>query len=137
MFKKALAIIVFAALAAGIAAPARAEIDWRLLGGIDAKGTPVDVAVSPDGRRTFILLEGGDVLVYLTGGKLEGRIKTGVSATAIEVSPMGNRLLLVDRDKREIKVLEVEFSFDFDMKGTPQKGAEGAPVTVAVFNDFQ
>lgn len=138
MFKKTVIALIFAAFAvSALAAPAHAEIDWRRLGSIDAGGVPVDVAISPDGRRTFILIEGGDVLVYLTGGKLEGRIKTGVPATGLEVSPMGNRLLLVDRGNREITVVEVEFSFSFDLAGSPIKGPAGAPVTVTVFNDFQ
>lgn len=97
----------------------------------------LDLAVSSDGRWTFVLTKGGDVAVYGAAGDLIQLLKVGKGFDNIEYSPAGNRLILGGSGKQELSVLTLSMLYDLDYMGSPFKGPANAPVTIAVFNDFQ
>ena len=97
----------------------------------------VDLAVSSDGRWTFVLTKEGSVAVYGASGDLIQTLKVGKGYDTIEYSPAGNRLILGGSRQQKIKVLTLSMLYELDYKGSPFKGPASAPVTIAVFNDFQ
>jgi len=61
---------------------------------LDAK--PIDMTVSADGKYTFILAEGGKILIFNKGGVLKDTLKVSDSVVNIGTSPSGDFLLLAD-----------------------------------------
>ena len=104
---------------------------------IDLKASPVDIAVSQDGKWTFILTSEGKVQVLAMDGKLVQTLEGGEGFNRIQFSQPGNRLLLSSTRNKAIKILSLDLVHTFDIAGSPYKGPEKAPVLIAVFNDFQ
>ena len=100
-------------------------------------GEALDLAVSTDGRWTFVLTKGGEVAVYGISGNLVQVMKVDKGFDRMEYSPAGNKLLLSGAGKQKLKILTLSMLYELDYKGSPFKGPADAPVTIAVFNDFQ
>jgi hypothetical protein len=97
----------------------------------------LDLTVSSDGRWTFVLTRSGDVAIYEPSGDLIQTLKVGSGYNRIEYSQAGNRLLLSDPDRKSVKVLTLAMLYELDYRDSPFKGSANAPVTIAVFDDFQ
>lgn len=97
----------------------------------------LDIAVSSDGQYTFVLTKAGEVAIYSVTGDLVQTLKVGKGFDTIEYSPAGNRLILGGTQRQQLKVLSLAFIYELDYARSPFKGPAGAPVTIAVFNDFQ
>jgi hypothetical protein len=102
---------------------------------LDAK--PIDMTVSADGKYTFILAEGGKILIFDQSGELKDTLNVSNSVVSIGTSPSGDFLLLADSKANTLEVLKISFIVDIDISGLPFKGPAGAPVVVAVFSDYQ
>ena len=98
---------------------------------------PIDVAVSPDGKSTFVLTDKGSVLVYDEQGDLKDTINVGPHIDRIEIGPSGERLFAVSRQDKTIDIIQLSFIQDINIVGSPFKGAENAPVTITVFSDYE
>jgi len=98
---------------------------------------PIDMAVSADGKYTFILAEGGKVLIFDSSGALKDTLKVSDSVVSIGTSPSGDFLLLADSKANTLEFLKISFVVDIDVSGLPFKGPAGAPVVIAVFSDYQ
>ncbi|MGB3649375.1 MAG: hypothetical protein WA992_12695, partial [Desulfobulbales bacterium] len=98
---------------------------------------PVDMTVSADGKYTFILAEGGKILIYDSAGALKDTLKVSDSVVSIGTSPNGDYLLLADSKANTLEVLTISFVVNIDISGLPFKGPADAPVVVAVFSDYQ
>jgi hypothetical protein len=100
-------------------------------------GEALDLAVSTDGRWTFVLTKGGEVAVYGISGSLVQVLKVDKGFDRMEYSPAGNKLLLSGAGKQKLKILTLSLLYELDYRGSPFKGPANAKVTVAVFDDFQ
>ena len=120
-----------------LSAPAFAVFDLRGSKKIDLGVKSLDTAVSPDGRWTFALTEGGDVRVLTFRGEQIQIIKTGGNYNKIEFSAAGTRLILSGGDANDILVLALEKIHPLDTTGSASKGPNEAPVVVAFFSDYQ
>ncbi len=100
-------------------------------------GGAVDLAVSGDGRWTFVLTGRGEVAIYDASGQLLQTLKVGSGFDRIEYDQAGNRLVLGGSGRQELRVITLAMRYGIDDSGSPIKGAVDAPVTMAVFNDFQ
>jgi hypothetical protein len=99
--------------------------------------TPVDVAVSLNGRWVFVLTAQGSILIYSRDGRLEDEITVGNHVDGIKVGPEQDILLLTSRKNKTVQILLLEFIQNFDISNAPFKGRADAPVEIAVFSDFQ
>jgi DNA-binding beta-propeller fold protein YncE len=104
---------------------------------IITEATPLDLAVSADGKKTFVLLEGGIVQVFGIDGRSQGTIEVSKSIVSIETSPNGETLLLADNDNSIIKVVALDYNVVINIAGSPFKGPPDAPVVIAEFSCFQ
>ncbi len=124
---------VFAATEPSRASKVRLEVEntWNL------PNKPLDIVYSLDGRKVFILTDTNQVLVYSTKGDLLGRINVKKGVSAIDIAPRGEKLFLVNQKDNSFTDLLVNFVVDVDTTGSPYLGNENAPITVAVFTDFE
>jgi len=116
---------------------AHAAVEWQSIQTIETGKKLVDVAVTPDGRRTFALTADGEVLVYAAAGRLEDTLQVGVGFDGISCSAIGDRIYLSNRAAGKLQIVEVIFVRDINTAGSPFLGPPEAPVTVVVFSDFQ
>lgn len=117
--------------------PASAAVEWSRQQLLKTDGAPIDIAVSADGKFTFVLTDTGQVLIYSAQGKAEGTLDVGNDFNGIESSPTGDRLFLLDRNSNAVQVVTVDYIQNINASGAPFKGQADAPVVIALFSDFQ
>jgi hypothetical protein len=136
--RRAIGWIGFALLAAVVLPRfSGAAVESEVLKSLSLEAAPLDVAVSADGRWTFVLLPKGEIQVYSASGELQGGLRVGEGAERIAPSPQGDRLFVTSRSPQELSIVGVDFVYPIDVTGSPFKGPAGAPVVVAVYSDFQ
>jgi rRNA pseudouridine-1189 N-methylase Emg1 (Nep1/Mra1 family) len=116
---------------------AHAEVERGASKILKLEAKPIDMTVSADGKYTFILAEGGKVLIYDKSGALKDTLKVSDSIVNIGTSPNGDFLLLADSKENTLEVLQISFVVDIDLSGLPFKGPADARVAIAVFSDYQ
>ena len=140
MKRKFLTLTILLALAVGSFCANRllaATLDWEITKQIKLEGAPLDVATSTDGRWIFALAP-GEVLVYsMIEGKVINRIPVDKIFDMLTHSEKDNTLVLGSRSGKTLKIIQLEVIHTIDISGLPFKGPEHAPVTIAVFGDYQ
>ena len=112
-------------------------VEWKILKTLKLEATPIDVAVSADGRRIFVLTEQGKIIVYSGNAVKESTIEVGAHVNKIQVSPKGDLIFSNSRKNKTVQVISVDFIQNIDVSKSPFKGPVNAPVIIAVFDDFQ
>jgi DNA-binding beta-propeller fold protein YncE len=113
------------------------RVEWEVRANWKIDGTPLDIVHSLDGKMVFILDSQHRVLVYDNNGQLQGRIPVGEGVTAIDIAPQGESLYLIDGKDNSFTSVSMSYMHDIDVSGSPFKGKIDAPVTIAVFTDFE
>lgn len=113
------------------------KIQWQMEKNWELPSTPLDFVYSLDGKRVFILTDQQKVLIYTNKGELLGKIPVDKGVTAIDIAPRGEKLFLIDQKSNLFSELSVSFIVNVDTTGSPFLGNENAPVTIAVFTDFE
>jgi hypothetical protein len=129
--------IVFLALwqAAGIAAAAT-DVDWQVLLETHLDAVPLDSAISADGELVFVLGPKSIRVHDAISGQLMREIPLEAEYDRIHISS-GDRLVLSGSKSQQLKVLDVERIFPIEIGDHPIIGPADAPVTIAVFDDYQ
>ncbi len=112
-------------------------IEWHMAKQWRLPESPVDIVHSDDGKYVFVLTKESKVLVYDTDGQLAGGVSVGKGVTGIDVSPRAETLYLIDGRTNTLTALSIDFVHHIDISGSPFKGPEDAPVTLALFTDFE
>lgn len=113
------------------------RVQWNQLSDLQLPDKPMDIAYSLDGNYAFILTNSKQIMVYNQKGKLQGRIPVDEGVSAIDIAPRGEFLYLIDSKDNRLSTLAVDFIVDIDTSDSPIKGKIDAPVTVAIFSDFE
>jgi len=129
--------ILFLVLLFSFSTLALAEVEKGASKTLKLEAKPIDMTISADGKYTFILAEGGKVLILNSSGELEDTLEVSDSVVSIGTSPSGDFLLLADSKANTLEVLKISFIVDIDISGLPFKGPADAPVVLAVFSDYQ
>lgn len=98
---------------------------------------PLDIVYSLDGKKVFILTDHKQVLVYEANGNLLGKIDVDSGVTAIDIAPRGEKLFVINQKSNSFTDISVDFVVNVDTTGSPYLGKANAPVTIAVFTDFE
>lgn len=131
-------LVLAAAVALGPAAPpARAAADWEVTRSLTTGARPIDVATSVDGRSVFVLTDDGVLSVFTPDGALTETFQLAKDAERIAVAPDGERVYVTFRQAKRVDVVQIDYVRDIHLTGAPVKGPAQAPVTIAVFSDFQ
>lgn len=125
-------LAVFSIVPAGNAA-----LDWDKGPEIKTNTSPIDVAVSADGKWTFVLTEGGTVSIYDASGALNGTVPVDKSTTKIDASPQGDKIYAVSAKNKKVEQINVAFVEKIDIAGSPIMGKANAQVALVVFSDFE
>jgi hypothetical protein len=113
------------------------EMEWTIKTERNLEATPLDTAVSADGRLIFILSP-GEILVYsVLQQKVINHIPVDKRFDRVTFSRADNTLIVTSSSEKVLKTIQLEFIQNIDITGLPFKGPANAPVTVAVFNDYQ
>lgn len=118
-------------------APAQAEFSSRLIKELKLTFAPMDIEISSNGRRVFVLDDHGQLLVYNVAGQLKDKIQVGKKVEKIRISPREDMLVLSNRDDKTVRILKLAYIHAIDISGSPYKGPSNAPVAIVVFSDFQ
>jgi protein-disulfide isomerase len=111
-------------------------LSWTPVATWKADVKPLDFTQTLDGRMVFILGEDSKVHLYSAEGQKLGVIPADPGTVALDIAPRGELLYLMD-SSGAYKALDVSFSKDIDISGSPFLGKENAPVAIVVFSDFQ
>lgn len=113
------------------------NVEWSVYQTLQVDATPLDVALSPDGRKIFVLTDKGEVLIYSRSTQPEARINVGKHVDQIKSGPRGDTLILSSGKNKTVQVIGIDFIQQINTSGSPFKGPADARVVIAVFDDFQ
>jgi hypothetical protein len=113
------------------------NVELNLYKTLQLDKTPIDVAVSPDGRRIFVLTDRGEVVIYSSAGKMEAKIDVGQHVDQLKLGPRGDSLILSSGKNKTVEIVTIDFIQQINVSGSPFKGPEDAAVVIAVFDDFE
>ena len=132
-----MSLLIFFVVSAGFVGPVSAELEWTFRKPVPLASAPLDNAVSTDGQLLY-MLSAGEILVYsLTRNQTINTIPIDKDYDRISVSPRGNSLIVTSSAGKSLKIIDLEFVYQIDISGLPLKGPADAPVTIAVFSDYQ
>lgn len=112
-------------------------VEWNVDAQWQLAATPIDIAHSLDGKYVFVLAQDQKIYVYNAAGKLEGSIPVDPGVTAIDLAPRAEKLFLINDKTKKFTALTIDFVRKINTAGSPSLGPENAPVTIALFTDFE
>ena len=113
------------------------NVEWDVYKTLKLEESPIDVAVTPDGRRIFVLTDQGKVVIYSSAGKIEAQIDVGQHVDQLKLGPRGDSLILSSGKNKTVEIVTIDFIQKINVSGSPFKGPEDAAVVIAVFDDFE
>jgi hypothetical protein len=114
-----------------------AQTQWKVQQTLQLEGEPLDMVTAARSRRVYVLNKQGEIQVYSFNGKLKGKIDVGADVFKIKAGPNDNMLFLLRRNTKSMQAITINLTEKIDIQGSPFKGSPSAPVTIAVFSDFQ
>jgi hypothetical protein len=117
--------------------PAFADIEWSEKKHLDLETAPIDVVPSLDGKWLYVLTSGEIHIYSLPEYRVVKRIPLGKSFDRLAYSPEQNTLIASSSAEKTVKIIQLDVVHRFSYEGLPFKGPENAPVTIAVFSDYQ
>lgn len=129
-------LAVTVALSTPVAAGVK-KIEGEAKDTITTEAAPLDMAVSSDGKWSFILTEGGKINIYDEDGKFKDIITVDKNADKIVAIGDGDKLLVSSWKTKKVQEVELDFIYDINIAGSPFLGKADAPVPLVVFSDFQ
>jgi hypothetical protein len=130
-------LLVIMVTCLGLTMPALAKTEWQVRQKLQLEQAPIDMLVSSNNKWVYILTSDGQILIYATSGGLKDSINVGSDVDQIKSGPREDMLFLLSRESKSVRIITVDFTEDITTRGAPVKGPADAPVTVAVFSDFQ
>ena len=113
------------------------RIEWTVQQNWPTAGQTLDMVHSMDGKFVYILNNKQQVQVFSNQGKLQGSIPVEEGVSAIDIAPQGEKLYLINNKTQTFSAVGVSYVVDIDVTGSPFEGLADAPVTIAVFTDFE
>ena len=132
--------MIFATLL--LTTPCQAGVDWEISNTLKTPTAPLDVAASLDGKWTFVLAEGGKLLVYSDKGTLEETITVDpamdrIASSGLQAANLPDRVYLASSKNKTVQTITLDFSVPINIQGAPFLGPENAPVVIVAFSDFE
>lgn len=113
------------------------RVEWKIQQTWPIAGKTLAMVNSLDGKFVFLLSDKQQVQVFNTQGQLQGSIPVDDGVSAIDISPQGDLLYLINNTKQSFSSVAISFVVDIDTTGAPFKGPADAPVTMTLFTDFE
>jgi glutaredoxin len=129
--------IGMAVLWSGANAAVGAKTELQVLRTLRLSGPPLDMMVSTDNRWIYFLNDKGQLLIYDANGQVKDTIEVGRDIDHIQAGPREDLLFLLSRSTSSVKLISISMIEDINTENAPYQGPPDAPVTIAVFSDFQ
>ena len=131
--------IVLAVMGILVSVPAviSAEIEWTTGGQLGLKAPPLDIAASADGKWLYILCPGEIAVYSFNEDKIVNRIPVDKTVDRMIYVKEKNALVATSSSKNTVQIIQLEIVHKFSFSGLPYKGPKRAPITIAVFSDYQ
>ena len=113
------------------------KLEWGVIRQFKLDQNPLDIAHSLDGRYAFVLTKNSVVQVYDAKGNLQGTIPVDEGVNTIALDPYGKHLHLSDSLHNTYSTLSIDFVASINLSNAPIKGKPDAPITIAVYSDYQ
>jgi len=98
---------------------------------------PLDVETSTDGKLMFVLVP-GEVLIFSDLGERPiNRITVGAHFDRMTFAEKLDLLILSSNSNKEVEMVRIDLISEVSTDGSPYLGKADAPVTIAVFDDYQ
>ena len=132
--------IIFATLI--LAAPCQGGVDWEVSSTLKTPAAPLDIAASLDGKWTFVLAQGGKLLIYSDKGVLEETIAVDpamdrIASSGLQAANIPDQIYLASGKNKSVQTISLDFSVPINIQGAPFLGPENAPVVIVAFSDFE
>jgi hypothetical protein len=112
-------------------------VDTTLLKQLAIDKPPLDVETSTDGKLMFVLVP-GEVLIYSDlGGQPINRIAVDNSFDSMAFAEKLDILILSSNSNQKVDMVRIDLISKVITDGSPYRGKADAPVTIAVFDDYQ
>ncbi|MFZ4858385.1 MAG: thioredoxin domain-containing protein [Desulfuromonadaceae bacterium] len=111
--------------------------EWTLKREFNVEQSPSAMVAAPDGRMLYILVPGKILLYSLSELKVTDFMPVDKALDKLAYSGKDNFFILSSSHSSLVKVFQLENKARIDLAGSPIRGAENAPVTIAVYSDFQ
>jgi hypothetical protein len=128
-------MVLFLALVTGVDAWAGAT--WQTHQILRFDHAPLDMLPDYQSGRVYVLNDAGEILIFGFNGKMKGKIDVGNDVIGIKEGPNDDMLYLLRKEDKSIQAISISVTEEIDITGSPFKGEKDAPVTIAVFSDFQ
>jgi len=110
--------------------------DLRELTRFQFEKTPLQIAPSSDGRRLYVMTEDHQLQIYTLAGELQGQVE--LDPQVDQFVPLGPQHLMLQKTAlKQASIALVEISQQINVSAAPVLGDKNAPVTIAVFDDFE
>lgn len=113
------------------------RVEWKIQQTWPTAGKVLGMVNSLDGKYVFLLNDKQQVQVFNNQGQLQGNIPVEEGVSAIDISPQGESLYLLNNTTQSFTSVAISFVVDVDITGAPFKGPADAPVTITLFTDFE
>ncbi len=138
-FKSLLALALIGAM--GFSQPVQAKMDTEVTSSFKSAAAPLDLASAVDGKHVFVLSK-GKVAIYTRDGKLKDTITVDpsfdqLSVSGLSLANLDEKIFLSSSQTGTVQEISYSFIVNIDTSDAPFLGAAAAPVTIAVFSDFQ
>jgi hypothetical protein len=113
------------------------HVEWTISEKLNLKAPPDDMCASADGKWLYVL-SAGEVAVYsFADEKIVNRIAIDKGFDRMICIKEKNSLVVTSRSGNMVQIIQLEEVYQFDISGLPFLGSKNAPVTIAVFSDYQ
>jgi len=114
-----------------------ADVEWTLGKQRSLEVAPLDIASSSDGQWIYILTPGEIDVYSVLVDKVVSRIPIDKTFDRISYAAQMNSLVVSSSTAKTMRLIQLEMIQKFTYDGLAFKGLEKAPVTIAVFSDYQ
>lgn len=121
----------------GIASAQPVDIDWTPVGQIKLESPPLDVESAADGELIFVLMPGKVVVYDKSANRQLNQIPVDQGYNRLVYTTESGTLILTNSTTKELKVIHIDQVYEISVEGSPFQGPENAPVTIAVFDDYE
>jgi len=113
------------------------RVEWKVVQSWSTNSKTLGMVHSLDGKYVYILNDKNQVQIFNRKGQLQGSIPVEKTVSAIDISPQGDALYLIDSEKNNFSSVSISFVVEVGTADAPFEGPVDAPVTIAVFTDFE
>ena len=121
----------------GIVSAQPSDIDWTPVGQIKLESPPLDVENTADGELVFVLMPGKVVVYDKSANRQLNQIPVDQGYDRLTYATESETLILTSSSTNALKVIHIHQVYTISVEGSPFLGPENAPVTIAVFDDYE